>query len=104
MCISCIGIHIFGVTDAEEHFPHEIYCCGTFFGFAIIAIFGIIAVLLGLQMSILFEAFSSLMGFVLFVIVSMVSMYYVENDSHMLYLTDKEEIHHQFFIISKAQV
>lgn len=95
---------MFGVTFAEEHFPHEIYCCGTFFGFGIITIFGIIGILYGLQMSILFEAFSSLMGFVLFSIVSMVSMYYVENDSHMLYLTDKEEIYHQFFVISKTQV
>lgn len=44
------------------------------------------------------------MGFLLYVFTAFLSMYFVEFDSHMMYLTDWEEWHHYYFRINRYQV
>lgn len=100
---TCMAFHIQGFLDDRQPLPHQMYFCGTFFGFTLIAIFGNIGISLGSRPSMLIEAIVSGVATVFFIMSSIFSMYHAERDFHLMYLSDYEESVHPFFAISKKQ-
>ncbi|XP_055843766.1 uncharacterized protein LOC129910412 [Episyrphus balteatus] len=100
---TCMIFHIQGFLDDRQPLPHQMYFCGTFFGFTIIAIFGNIGISLGSRPSMLIEAIVSGVASLFFILSSIFSMYHAEKDFHLMYLSDYEESIHPFFAISKKQ-
>uniref|UniRef100_A0A336LV73 CSON003005 protein n=1 Tax=Culicoides sonorensis TaxID=179676 RepID=A0A336LV73_CULSO len=96
-------IHIIGFSHIEEPLPHELVFCGTYFAFLLISILGIIGFILNYPSTVLNEAIITFIGFLMYLIVSYLSMYNAEHDLHLQYLTDKEEAEHFFFKMSRIQ-
>lgn len=102
-CVNCLRIHIIGYTNEFEVFYHDILFCGTYFAYLLTSILGFCAVLFGVSISILMEAILNSAAFILFLSTSIVSMVDVENDEHLMFLTDSEELTHEYFVFNKAQ-
>lgn len=98
-----MGIHINGYLDTVEPFPHEMFSCGIYFGFMFYTLIGCIAICFGMTISMLLELIVNISGALLFLIASIVTMMHVENDYHLMYLTDREELTHPFFVKSRQQ-
>lgn len=97
-------VHIIGFMYTPEPQPHEMIFCGTFFGFMLISFMATFGICMGSKIPVLLEAILAMLGFTLFTVCSIVSMYHAENDQHLMYLTDMEEWYHPFFHISRLQV
>ncbi|XP_062550868.1 uncharacterized protein LOC134215763 [Armigeres subalbatus] len=103
-CVICIGIRAVGVHDDLEPFPHEMFFCGVYVGYALISVFFFVIVCCGYcKVNYVIEAVVSLAGFVAFAACGFRAMYHVEEDVHMRFLTDKGEWYHEFFIISRLE-
>ena len=98
----CCLMHVVGFLNHVEPLGHELFFCGSYFGYILISCFGIIGLSRGSLMY-LQETISSCCGFVLFLLTSMLSMANAEHDIHLMYLTDSEEYNHQFFSINRMQ-
>lgn len=59
---------------------------------------------LGLGMPIIIEAIIPFTGFFLFIFAAVLSMFHVEQDYHLMFMTDTEEWLHTFFAKSRLQV
>lgn len=105
-CISsliCFSLHIFTImTMKDEFYRYEIFIRFSYLAFAIfsaISAIGHIKYFLNFY----FEAASAIFGFIFFIFVSIWSMYVVENDEHLKYLTETEEYQHFFFHVNRFQ-
>ena len=98
----CCLIHVVGFLNHVEPLGHELFFCGSYFGYIFISCFAIVGLTRG---SILYleETISSCCGFVLFLATSLLSMANAEQDIHLMYLTDAEEYNHLFFSINRMQ-
>lgn len=101
-CI-CTYYHTRGIQLEEETANHSIIYCGTFFGFSIITSMGNLATCLLSPPSLLLESIIGSMGFVFYTITCFFSMYHCELDTHLSYMSDQEELRHQFFIYTRNQ-
>lgn len=127
LCALCMIIHIIGFLDTKEPLPHEMFFCGCFFGFFCISITGLIGnnkkkyithflallkhtkndylgMCVGIEIPILLETIMMTCGAVFFILAAFLAMVHVEQDYHLMYLTDKEERLHGFFVISRIEV
>lgn len=99
----CLGLHVKGVGDELEPMPHIVFYCGTFFGFTLIAIIGVLSILLRRPTTPIVEVIVNALGALAFIIASVVGMYHAEIDFHLMYLSDFEEPNHPFFRNCKQQ-
>lgn len=99
----CLGLHVNGVGDELEPMPHIVFYCGTFFGFTLIAIIGVLSILLRRPTTPIVEVIVNALGALAFIIASVVGMYHAEIDFHLMYLSDFEEPNHPFFRNCKQQ-
>ncbi|CAO1359721.1 unnamed protein product [Diamesa serratosioi] len=95
-------MHVVGFLDHVEPLGHELFFCGSYFGYILISCFAIVGLSRG-NLMYLQETVSSGCGFVLFLLTSLLSMVNAENDIHLMYLTDAEEFNHRFFSINRMQ-
>lgn len=102
-CLICFIIHINGYSYEDKPLPHGIIYCGTYFGFLMHTVFGVLLITLNVPLSLVVEAISSTMASTLFVATAFETMVDVENDAHLSLLNDKEELAHPFFIVSRIQ-
>ncbi|XP_029734526.2 uncharacterized protein LOC115269870 [Aedes albopictus] len=99
----CVGIRVFASQDKSEPLSNEMFFGGVFLGFAIIsALSFVITCRLG-KVNYVADAVLSLLGLLAFVVCGFKAMYYVENDIHLRFLTDKQEKSHKFFIVSRLE-
>ena len=102
--IVCTCFHIRGFLFTSEPQPHNLFFCGTFAAFTMITLFGMVEICLSPKaLPINMEAVINGCGAVMFIVASMLSMCYAENDFHLMYLSDIEEMEHLFFYYCKAQ-
>lgn len=99
----CLVIHIKGYLNLDEPLPHETIYCGTYFCFLLHAFLGATSIYLNFPVSILIEAISNTIASLLFIVAAFITMVHVENDAHLKYLADKEELRHPFFLIGRLQ-
>ncbi|XP_058827979.1 uncharacterized protein LOC131687902 [Topomyia yanbarensis] len=103
-CITCSGVHGFGIMDESEPFPHEMLFCGTYVAYSLISVFWFLFLCYGCcTINYISEAVVSLIGFVMFAVCGFIAMYHVETDIHMQYFSDKEEWYHKFFVCSRLE-
>lgn len=100
-CISFI-VHMYTVFSIDESYPHDVVICGTFSSFTFLTIFSIVYQAKGI-LSYYIEAVFSLLGFTSFMTSSIYSMVLVENDEHLVWMTEEEEYRHPFFINNRLQ-
>lgn len=99
----CIYYHIRGIFLEEEAANHSIIYCGTFFGFSSIAIVGNLAACLLSPISLVLETVLGFSGLIFYVTTCFFSMYHCEQDTHLSYMSDQEEVGHKYFIFTKNQ-
>lgn len=102
-CLFCMVIHFFGIINPGEPMQHELFICGIFVGFWFYTFIAVLSYYLGAQLHLLQDAIVNCCGSVCFIIAAFISMGFVENDHHLLYLTDEEEKLHPFFWLNRAQ-
>lgn len=103
MCICCLAVHIIGIEYIDEPLPHDILSCGIFVCFLFHSLMGCVGIFLSVTLPLLLETIVNSTASVLFMIPSILSMVYVENDEHLQFLTDSEEFKHPFFIVCRRQ-
>lgn len=59
---------------------------------------------LGTAVPLLIDTIISILATIFFIAASIVAMTYVECDEHLMFLTDKEEVTHKFFVMNRHQV
>ena len=96
------SLNIFFFMDPNEPQP-QIIVLMFFFGVFTATSIQILYILTQKALSIKFEAFSASFGFTVFILASIMSMVAVEHDKHLESMTDKEELAHPFFLISRVQ-
>lgn len=99
----CIYYHIRGILLEEETANHNIIYCGTFFGFSSIAIIGNVAACLLSPPSLVLETVLGVLGFIFYLLTCFYSMYHCEQDTHLSYMSDVEEMTHAYFIFTRNQ-
>lgn len=100
--IFCFVAHLFSVFETKDQYPHDVLFCGTFSSFILISILAIAYLALG-SFNYFIEGASAIIGFVLFLSSSMWTMVLVETDKHLIWLTDKQEYYHPFFVNNRVQ-
>ncbi|XP_067620081.1 uncharacterized protein [Eurosta solidaginis] len=100
--IICMVLHVLGFLITEP-VPHNLFYCGTFSSFTVFAFFSIINIFFGNGRSVLMEAIPATIGAIAHIIASLLLMYHAENDFHLMFLTDYEELLHEYFFYCKAQ-
>lgn len=98
----CFCYHIKGVLIVEK-INHVMIYCGTYFGFSYCALIMNIGMFFNYNTHILLEITITLLAAVSFLATSVLSMYFAEQDSHLMFLTPNEENDHEFFYVSKMQ-
>lgn len=102
-CSLCLTSHIIGVGQVTEQLPHDVLSCGIFFCFIFNSLMGGLSIVFSLAVPLLLEAIVNSIASILFLIDSIISMVYAENDEHLMFLTDDEEHQHPFFITCRRQ-
>ncbi|CRL04123.1 CLUMA_CG017235, isoform A [Clunio marinus] len=98
----CGIIHIVGFADPNEPTMREPLFLVTFFSFLAISIYGISKLQLQ-RLNFQAEVIIASFGFILFIVTSIVSMVNVENDQHLVYMSDDAETAHPYFNINCYQ-
>lgn len=97
-------VHLVGSVGAPiEPMSHVMYFCGTYVAFFLISIISCAAICLGVAVPVLLQTCVAYCGALFFYIAAMVSMIHVENDPHLMYLTDYEEWLHPYFYMHRLQ-
>lgn len=99
----CSIIHIVGFLNKDEQLPHEMVFCGAYVTFTLIPIAIVYGNCRNYSMPLSIDVLLCTTGFILFVSTSVLSMYHVEIDAHMMFLTDFEEWGHYYFKINRFQ-
>jgi hypothetical protein len=86
-CALCLAAHIVGFLDQKEPLPHELLFCGTFLGFLMLSVLGVVSLIIDGYHKLVIEAGIALSGFACFMADSFVSMHHGEKDFHLMYKT-----------------
>lgn len=103
LCSLCLAFHIRGIHYTREPIPHDVLSCGIFVCFMFHSLIGCIGIILSVSVPLLLDTIVDSIASVLFLISSIILMVYVENDEHLMFLTDDEEVTHPFFILCRRQ-
>lgn len=103
LCSLCLSFHIVGIHHDQEPLPHDVLSCGIFFAFILHALIGCLGIVLNVATPLLLDAIVDSIASALFLIVAIISMVHAENDDHLMFLTDDEEVNHPFFVICRRQ-
>lgn len=98
----CFCFHIHGVL-IKEKINHIMIFCGTYFGFSYCALIMNIGMFFNEYTPILLEIIIAFLAAVMFLLSSVLSMFFAEQDRHLMFLTAKEEVTHEFFEVAKKQ-
>ena len=125
LSITCLITHVYGYLLSYEALPHATIFCATYAAFMCISIFGCIgkhgqiynknyyiidhlfliaALFVGFGIHLFYEIIILNAGAVFYIVSAIVTMYHAEKDTHLLYLTDKEEHNHRYFNINLTLV
>lgn len=102
MGMTCFAFHIKGVL-IEEQMKHIMIFCGTYFGFSYCALILNIGMFFKNYIPVFLEIFITLLAAVSFILSSILSMYFAEGDTHLMFLSPEEESNHPFFSVAKFQ-
>lgn len=100
--LACFGTHLNCVFNSNENYPHDVLFCGTFIAFSIISFLAIVYQASG-SIDFVMEAISAGIAYVLFTTASIWTMALAEQDEHLTYITEMEEMSHPFFWNSRMQ-
>lgn len=103
LCLLCLIVHIVGIQYREESMPHDVVACGVFGCFLFNSLIGCVGVVLSVNVPLLLETIVDSAASIFFLICSITSMIYVENDEHLMFMTGKEESEHIFFVNCRRQ-
>lgn len=103
LCSICLAIHIVASFFIHEPLPHDIISCGVFVCFLLHSAVGCMSIVLSINIPLQLDAIVNSIASILFLITSIQSMVYAENDEHLMFLTDNEEVQHTFFTACRRQ-
>lgn len=103
LCSVCLAIHIVASFFIHEPLPHDILSCGVFVCFLLNSLIGCMSIVLSTHVPLQLDAILNSIASILFLFTSILSMVYAENDEHLLFLTDNEEVNHTFFTACRRQ-
>lgn len=98
----CFGAHICGVI-IHEKIRHIMIFCGTYFGFSYCALILNIGLFFNNNIPLILEMTVTSLATVSYLISSVLTMYFAEKDTHLMFLSAIEEALHPFFYISRIQ-
>ncbi|KAL5290358.1 hypothetical protein ACFFRR_009979 [Megaselia abdita] len=102
MGMLCFAFHIEGVLIVEK-MNHIMIFCGTYFGFSYCALILNIGMFFNNNIPLFLEIIITLLAAISFLLSSVLSMYFAEQDTHLMFLSPDEETTHPFFAVAKWQ-
>ncbi|XP_055546296.1 uncharacterized protein LOC129730762 [Wyeomyia smithii] len=101
--LTCCALHVLSALEESEPTKLEIFCA-IYVICAIVSFLKLIFIGCGCcKIHYRSEEIISLTGFMICAVSGFITMYRVEQDIHMQYLTDKEEWYHKFFVYSRFE-
>uniref|UniRef100_A0A1B0C393 DUF7775 domain-containing protein n=1 Tax=Glossina palpalis gambiensis TaxID=67801 RepID=A0A1B0C393_9MUSC len=97
MGYTCLTVHIINVRS-ESAIPHVVIYCGTFFGFAMMASFQSAVIILNRGTNPINECVINVAGTLMFFVAAVLSLWHLQGDYQVMYLSDFEEAEHRFFV------
>lgn len=98
-----IYVHIQSTTDKVDPFEHTVIHCATYFTFTMMGVFGVLAICFKNSQSPYVEVIHGVCGFTMYFISTIMIMKFIENDNHLQYLENKEEIKDPAFRTGRKQ-
>lgn len=105
-CLQCLAgliFHALGFNDPEEPAKHQLRVYFAYFGYVLLSGRRVYKMMEMRRVPLLSEAIRTMLAFYGFTALSIYTMVDLENDPHLGFLTDKEEVNHPFFEVSKIQ-
>uniref|UniRef100_A0A1B0ACC3 DUF7775 domain-containing protein n=1 Tax=Glossina pallidipes TaxID=7398 RepID=A0A1B0ACC3_GLOPL len=97
MGYTCLIVHIINVRG-ESAISHVVIYCGTFFGFAMMASFQAAVIILNRGTNPINECIINVAGTLMYTVAALLSLWHLQGDYRVMYLSDFEEAEHRFFV------
>ncbi|XP_023178747.1 uncharacterized protein LOC111604774 [Drosophila hydei] len=99
----CTYVHTVAALNLEEPMNHNLFLCGTFASFTLLAAIRCIRIGMGLRTLLRSLLFQSIFATVMHFLCSLVAMNYAENDFHLQFMSDVGEAQHLYFRYCRLQ-
>lgn len=97
MGYTCLTVHIINIRS-ESPISHVVIYCGTFFGFAMMASFQAAVIILNRGTNPINECIINVAGTLMYIVAALLSLWHLQGDYQVMYLSDFEEAEHRFFV------